>query len=123
MEINEFFEFFALSHFISTNIFYLTHFYVFFVNILKKGIFSDCPDDQFECDCHQSDGGCAGRRWRSGCIRQSYVCDGHNNCRDWSDEKFCLNTKLYCRNDECVERSKVNDGKVDMTSGYDEFVC
>jgi len=34
-------EFFALSHFILTNIFYLTQFYVFFVNILKKFYFSD----------------------------------------------------------------------------------
>jgi len=32
---------FALSHFILTNIFYLTHFDVFFVNILKKVDFSD----------------------------------------------------------------------------------
>jgi len=51
------------------------------------------------------------------------VCNGFNDCGDWSDEKFCLNTELYCRNDECIERSKVNDGKVDMTGGYDEFVC
>ena len=33
--------FFALSHFILTNIFNLTHFYVFFVNILQKVNFSD----------------------------------------------------------------------------------
>ena len=79
-----------------------------------------CPGEKFECDCYQSDDGCAGR-W--GCIPQSWVCNGWNKCGDLSEEKFCLNTKLYCKNDECVERSKVNDGKVDMTSGYDEFVC
>jgi len=33
VEINKFLEFFAFAHFILTNIFYLTHFYVFFVNI------------------------------------------------------------------------------------------
>jgi len=36
-----FFEFFALLHFILTNILYLTHFYVFFVNLLKNVNFSD----------------------------------------------------------------------------------
>jgi len=49
-------------------------------------------------------------------MEQSLVCNVRKNCVDWSDEKYCLNTKLYCRNDECVERSKVNDGKVDMTA-------
>jgi len=73
----------------------------------------------FQCDCHQSDDGCAGR----GCIYQSFVCNEYNSCGDWSDEKVCLNTKFNCRNYECVERWKVNDGKVDMTGGYDEFVC
>jgi len=93
--------------------------------INKCGDWSDeigchCPSDRFECDCYQSDDGCR-EEW--GCIRQSRACDGINSCGDWSDEKFCLSTDVYCRNDECVERSKVNDGKVDMTGGYDEFVC
>ena len=133
--------------------FYLTQFYVFFVNILKEFDFAgfklsptcyasssitcdnvkdcddnsdemgcQCPGDRpFECDCYQP-GGCTWG-WGFGCISQSQVCDEDNNCGDWSDEKFCLSTKLYCRNDECVERSKVNDGKVDMTGGYDEFIC
>jgi len=34
-------ELFALSHFILNTVFCLTHFYVFFVNILKKVNFSD----------------------------------------------------------------------------------
>ena len=100
------------------NIFYLTHFDVFFVNILKKVIFSDskpsptcdvqswricngyydCPDKSdeemcncpsykpFECDCYQSDDGCAGE-W--GCIEQHWVCDGYYNCPDKSDEEMC----------------------------------
>jgi len=82
----------------------------------------DCPSYMpFECDCYQSDvNGCAeGYR----CAEQLSVCDGDNDCGDWSDEKFCVNTNLYCRNEECVERLKVNDGKVDMPAGYDEFVC
>ena len=79
-----------------------------------------CPVDEFECDCYQSDDGCAGS-W--GCVLQSRVCDGRNDCGDWSDEKYCLNTNVYCRNDECVERSKVNNGIIDMTSGYDENIC
>jgi len=80
-----------------------------------------CPSDKpFECECYQSNDGCIGR-W--GCMPQSEICNRVRSCSDWSDEKFCLNTTLYCRNDECVERWKVNDGKVDMTGGHDEFVC
>jgi len=80
-----------------------------------------CPSYKFQCHCYQSKNGCT---WgRLGCIWRWRVCNGFNNCGDWSDEKFCLNTNAYCRNDECVERSKVNDGKVDMRNGYDEFVC
>jgi len=80
-----------------------------------------CRRDQYECDCYQSDAGCAKKSL--GCIYDSWVCDGINDCGDWSDEKYCLNTNVYCKNDECVESSKVNDGKVDMSGGYDEFVC
>ena len=76
--------------------------------------------DQFKCDCYQSGDGCSGS---GGCTYDPWVCDGINNCGDWSGEKYCLNTSVYCKVDECVERSKVNDGKVDMTGGYDEFVC
>jgi len=80
----------------------------------------DCERGQFECDCYQADEGCA-EKW--GCMGQSWICNGYNTCGDWSDEKLCFSTKFYCQNDECVERLKVNDGKVDMKSGYDEFVC
>jgi len=41
VEINKLFELFVFLHFILTEIFCLTHFYVFFVNILKKVNFSD----------------------------------------------------------------------------------
>jgi len=41
VEINNILECFALLHIILTNIFYLTHSYVFFVNIFQKVIFSD----------------------------------------------------------------------------------
>ena len=74
--------------------------------------------DQFKCDCYQSGDGCSGS---GGCTYDPWVCDGSNDCGDWSDEKYCLNTKLYCRNDECVKKWQVNDGTVDMTGGYDEF--
>jgi len=47
----------------------------------------DCPSDRpFECDCYQSDDGCAGK-W--GCMEQSVVCDGRYECPDKSDEEMC----------------------------------
>ncbi|GFX36011.1 mariner Mos1 transposase [Trichonephila clavipes] len=40
--------------------------------------FQTCPPNQFRCV-------------NSRCISESYVCDGDNDCGDWSDESKCLN--------------------------------
>ena len=151
-EVNTLFEFLFFPHFILTAILYFTDFFVLFVHAFNKVNFADfkpsptcyvrsswlcdgvkdCDDNSdeigcqcpsatsFECDCYQSYGGCAKRL---GCTFREWMCDGADECGDWSDEKFCLHSKFYCRNDECVERWKVNDGNVDITGGYDEFIC
>lgn len=41
-----------------------------------------CRDDEYNCS--------------SGlCIRASWVCDGDNDCRDWSDEANCTGQCLH----------------------------
>ncbi|KAK3085691.1 hypothetical protein FSP39_007284 [Pinctada imbricata] len=37
----------------------------------------DCDEDEVQCDTDR-------------CIAKSYICDGFQDCRDYSDEKFCL---------------------------------
>jgi len=80
----------------------------------------NCPAQMLECDCYQSDDGC---ERLSGCMTLGQSCNAGNDCGDWSEEKYCLNSIFFCKNGECVERSKVNDGKINMRGGFDEFVC
>lgn len=43
----------------------------------------ECEEDQMMCADHKK------------CILHVYVCDGVNNCGDWSDEAEC--NRQYCR--------------------------
>jgi len=82
-----------------------------------------CPEHKFKCDCYET--GCQrdGSPNFLGCIAQKLRCDGNNTCGDWSDEVGCIGTPLYCSSGQCIDRAKMNDGSVDLTTGDDEFVC
>ena len=49
---------------------------------LRVSVCVACPADQFTCNSNL-------------CIDQSWVCDGDNDCRDFSDEHDCRQYNCY----------------------------
>ncbi|EGW04789.1 Sortilin-related receptor [Cricetulus griseus] len=73
-----------------------------------------CRSDEFNCSSGM-------------CIRSSWVCDGDNDCRDWSDEANCTEPfctrfmDFVCKNrQQCLFHSMVCDGIVQCRDGSDE---
>jgi len=88
-------------------LFFLT--LVLFLGRLSQG----CPYLETECP----DG--------SGCIFDSWFCDGIKDCGDGSDEKNCVckSNQFDCGDGECVKQSSVCDGDSDCANGNDEKNC
>ncbi|XP_060080481.1 mucin-2-like [Ylistrum balloti] len=71
-----------------------------------------CKPEQFTCDDGQ-------------CIGEVYVCDGHFDCRDGSDEAKCncTSSQFTCQNGACIDMKDRCDGFKDCADSSDEWYC
>ena len=73
----------------------------------------ECNENQFTCHNEEQ------------CIPLEYLCDGHVDCSDKSDEskdaKCCdARTEFTCDNGECIDRKRVCDGNENCFDKSDE---
>lgn len=69
--------------------------------------------DGFQCDQNR-------------CLPKDYVCDGHLDCNDQTDEakcERCQKDEIYCGDDRCIGINHVCDGVIDCPYGQDERNC
>ncbi|KAF3837585.1 hypothetical protein F7725_005049, partial [Dissostichus mawsoni] len=60
------------------------------------------------------------------CVPQKLVCNGYNDCDDWSDETHCvcnLSLEHRCGDGRCVSRDWLCDGDHDCLDKSDEVNC
>uniref|UniRef100_A0A3Q3LQ07 Corin, serine peptidase n=1 Tax=Mastacembelus armatus TaxID=205130 RepID=A0A3Q3LQ07_9TELE len=59
------------------------------------------------------------------CVPQKLVCNGYNDCDDWSDETHCVCTdaEFRCNTGRCLSPSLVCDGYDDCGDLSDELSC
>ncbi|RXG68700.1 Low-density lipoprotein receptor-related protein 1 [Armadillidium vulgare] len=74
-----------------------------------------CEDDQFLCNKSLY------------CIERNFVCDGENDCHDFSDEILSpwkqveCHEHVKCKNNKCISSLWVCDGDMDCNEGSDEL--
>ncbi|XP_037953318.1 uncharacterized protein LOC119683609 isoform X2 [Teleopsis dalmanni] len=69
--------------------------------------------DGFQCDQNR-------------CIPKDYVCDGHLDCMDHSDEakcERCGENEIYCGDGHCMSSEDICNGVIDCPFGQDERNC
>ncbi|KAM7376859.1 hypothetical protein PAMA_013568 [Pampus argenteus] len=59
------------------------------------------------------------------CVPQKLVCNGYNDCDDWSDETHCVctDTEFRCNTGRCLSPARVCDGYDDCGDLSDELNC
>lgn len=60
------------------------------------------------------------------CLPPEYVCDGHLDCMDQTDEASCpacSPDEIYCGQEKCVSSQHICDGVIDCPYGQDERNC
>ncbi|KAK3108443.1 hypothetical protein FSP39_008068, partial [Pinctada imbricata] len=74
-----------------------------------------CSVDEFSCVADRE------------CIHNNYLCDGHMDCRDGSDEYNCTYTcrpgEYKCSTGACISMNTICDGQQDCLDGSDERDC
>ncbi|XP_052695198.1 low-density lipoprotein receptor-related protein 2-like isoform X2 [Crassostrea angulata] len=86
-----------------------------FFAVARLDIYSECEADKMMCS-------------NTKCVPISFICDGDNDCGDFSDERNCTgNTcrpdQMTCSNGKCVPISYICDGDNDCGDLSDERNC